>query len=86
MSKIKGTIYSSFLSSTSRLYIDTYTPFVKYSTFEDIAFMETSQHGDIKYLKNIAIPSENEYRLKLIMKTENILKRIRWKALAFLGK
>ena len=36
--------------------------------------------------KNIPIPSENEYKLKLIMKTENFLKRMRWKALAFLGK
>ena len=36
--------------------------------------------------KNIAIPSENEYKLKLIMKTGNFLKRMRWKALAFLGK
>ena len=35
--------------------------------------------------KNIPIPSENEYKLKLIMKTENFLKRMRWKALAFLG-
>ena len=36
--------------------------------------------------KNIPIPSENEYKLKLIMKTENFLKRLLWKALAFLGK
>ena len=36
--------------------------------------------------KNIPIPSENEYKLKLIMKTENLSKRMRWKALAFLGK
>ena len=36
--------------------------------------------------KNIPIPSENKYKLKLIMKTENFLKRMRWKALAFLGK
>ena len=36
--------------------------------------------------KNIPIPSENEYKLKLITKTENFLKRIRWKALTFLGK
>ena len=36
--------------------------------------------------KNIPIPSVNEYKLKLIMKTENFLKRMRWKALAFLGK
>ena len=36
--------------------------------------------------KNIPIPSENEYKLKLIMKTENLLKRMGWKALAYLGK
>ena len=36
--------------------------------------------------KNIPILSETEYKLKLIMKTENFLKRIRWKASAFLGK
>ena len=36
--------------------------------------------------KNIAIPSENEYKLKLIMKREKFLKRMRWKALGFLGK
>ena len=42
---------------------------------------------NITYLnKNISIPSENEYKLKLIMKMENFLKRIRWKALAFLDK
>ena len=36
--------------------------------------------------KNIPIPSENEYKLKLTMKTENYLKRMRCKPLAFLGK
>ena len=36
--------------------------------------------------KNIPIPSENRYKLRLIMKTENVLKRMRWKALTFLGK
>ena len=36
--------------------------------------------------KNISIPSENEYKLKLIMKTGNFLKRMRWKTLVFLGK
>ena len=36
--------------------------------------------------KNIPIPSENEYKLRLIMKTENVLKRMHWKALTFLGK
>ena len=32
------------------------------------------------------MPSENVYKLKLIIKTENFLKRMRWKALAFLDK
>ena len=42
---------------------------------------------NITYLnKNIPIPLENEYKLKLIMKTENFLKRMRWKALTFFGK
>ena len=42
---------------------------------------------DITYSKkNMPIPSENEYKLKLIIKTENFFKRMRWKALAFLGK
>ena len=36
--------------------------------------------------KNIPILSEHEYKLKLIMKTRNFLKRMHWKALAFLGK
>ena len=36
--------------------------------------------------KNIPVPYEKVYKLKLIMKTENLLKRMRWKTLAFLGK
>ena len=36
--------------------------------------------------KNIPIPSENEFKLKLIMKMGNFLERMHWKALAFLGK
>ena len=36
--------------------------------------------------KNIPILSENEYKLKFIMKTENFFKRMCWKALEFLGK
>ena len=36
--------------------------------------------------KNIPVPSKNEYRLKLIMKMEKFLKRMCWKALAFIGK
>ena len=41
---------------------------------------------NINTQRKTPIPSENEYKLKLIMKTENFLKRMRWKALAFLGK
>ena len=36
--------------------------------------------------KNIPIPPKNEYKLLLISKVENVLKRMRWKALEFLGK
>ena len=36
--------------------------------------------------KNIVIPSENKYKLKLIIKTKIFLKRMHWKALVFLGK
>ena len=36
--------------------------------------------------EELTVPSENEYKLKLIMKMENFLKRMRWKMLAFLGK
>ena len=42
---------------------------------------------DITYSKkNIPIPSKQQYKLKLIDKTESFIKRLRWKALAFLGK
>ena len=36
--------------------------------------------------KNIAIPSEKEYIAQLISKVESVTKRMRWKALRFLGK
>ena len=36
--------------------------------------------------KNIPIPSQQDYKLHLISKTEKFIKRIRWKALEFLGK
>ena len=35
--------------------------------------------------KNIPIPSWNEYKIQLISKVKNVLKRIRWKAFQFLG-
>lgn len=36
--------------------------------------------------KNIPVQSKNEYKIQLIAKTENLIKRMRWKALYFLGK
>ena len=36
--------------------------------------------------KNIPIPSRQDYKIHLISKTEKFIKRIRWKALEFLGK
>ena len=36
--------------------------------------------------KNIPIPTEQNYKIQLISKTEKFTKRISWKALQFLGK
>ena len=36
--------------------------------------------------KNIPIPSRQDYKIHLLSKTEKFIKRIRWKALEFLGK
>ena len=36
--------------------------------------------------KNIPIPTEKEYKIQLIAKVESFTKRMRWKALEFLGK
>ena len=36
--------------------------------------------------KNIPIPSRQDYKIHSISKTEKFIKRIRWKALEFLGK
>ena len=36
--------------------------------------------------KNIPIPSKHEYKVQLIAKTENLVKRMRWKAIHFLNK
>ena len=42
---------------------------------------------DITYSKkNISLPSEKEYITQLISEVENVTKRMRWKALQFLGK
>ena len=36
--------------------------------------------------KNIPIPTKHEYTIQLIFKVEQFIKRMRWKALQFLGK
>ena len=36
--------------------------------------------------KNIRLPSEEEYKVQFISKVESLVKRMRWKALQFLGK
>ena len=38
------------------------------------------------FSKNIPIPSKEDYKIHIISKTELFLKRMRWNALAFLGK
>ena len=58
--------------------------FCKEEHFQRHHIMETFNNTYSK--KNIQISSENECKLKLIMKMENFLKRMRWTALAFLGK
>ena len=36
-------------------------------------------------IKNIPIPSKENYKIQLISKTEKFINRIRWKTLEFLG-
>ena len=36
--------------------------------------------------KNIPIPSNHQYKLALVAKTENLIRRMRWKVLEFDGK
>ena len=36
--------------------------------------------------KNISIPTEKEYKIQLVAKVESFTKRMRWKAIQFLGK
>ena len=36
--------------------------------------------------KNIPLPSEEEYKVQFFSKVESYIKRMRWKALQFLGK
>ena len=37
-------------------------------------------------VKNIPIPSKHQYKIQLISKTENVIKKTRWKCLEFPGK
>ena len=42
---------------------------------------------DIDYsTKKISIPSKDEYEIHLLSKIEHVIKRMRWKALEYLGK
>ena len=42
---------------------------------------------DIDYsTKNIPIPSKDECEIQLVSKIEHVIKRMRWKALEYLGK
>ena len=50
----------------------------------------TTLNYDISYfrysIKNIPIPSEKNYKLQLLEKTEMLIKRMRWKAIFFNNK
>ena len=37
-------------------------------------------------MKNIPLPSRHEYKMLLVAKTESVIRRMRWKVLAFDGK
>ena len=42
---------------------------------------------DIDYsTKSISIPAKDEYEIQLVLKIEHVIKRMRWKALEYLGK
>ena len=42
---------------------------------------------DINYSnKNIPVPSKHQHKNQLTSKVENVIKRMRWKCLEFLGK
>ena len=36
--------------------------------------------------KNIPVPSKDKYEIQLVSKIEHAIKRMRWKALKYLGK
>ena len=36
--------------------------------------------------KNIPVPFKDEYEIQLVSKVENLIKRMQWKALEYLGK
>ena len=49
--------------------------------------LSNMERFDINYSKkNIPLPSEKQYKLQLIIKVKNVIKRMRWKAMQFLVK
>ena len=49
--------------------------------------LSNMERFDINYSKkNIPLPSEKQYKLQLTSKVESVIKRMRWKAMQFLGK
>ena len=50
-------------------------------------FTVTMEKFNLQYsTKNIPLPSRHEYKMLLVAKTESVIRRIRWKVLAFDGK
>ena len=50
----------------------------------EICFIDNMDSIDFGYsMKNIPLPSEDSYKYKLIAKTEQLFKRMRWKAFFF---
>ena len=61
-----------------------YTKMVCSTLLVELSNME---RFDINYSKkNIPLPSEKQYKLQLIIKVKNVIKRMRWKAMQFLVK
>ena len=62
-------------------------PYILSSTFSNLTLHIKMERFNISYSKkNIPLPSEKEYITQLVSKVENVTKRMRWKALQFLGK
>ena len=60
-------------------------PFIWLSTLR--GFTSDMERIKLDYSKkNILIPSQKEYKLQLVAKTEHFIKRVRWKALEYDGK